>query len=186
MLKRKEVENMMLEEYLKLNYKPRKPKLMEANMICNDMGSPTIHEDTKKLVVVSRVKAMCACNNSMTIGKKVPKFVLEESFAHLLIKHMNDKGLEAPDVYKACNMTKFNFSHQLDPKHKPSKKSVLALCIGLKLDLEEANHFLTRAGYTFSPANRRDMIVRYYITESIYDIDTINSALYDYEEDTIP
>ena len=169
---------MLLEEYIKLNYKPRKSRQISV-------GGTLLHE-VQEDVACFKAFTVCEPDYDYNSCKKSLKFVLEESFAHLLIKHMNEKGLDAPDVYKACNMTKFNFSHHLDPDHKPSKKSVLALCIGLKLGLKEATHFMARAGFAFSRANMRDVIVKYYISESIYDIDTINSSLYEHEEETIP
>jgi len=175
---------MTLEEYIKLNYEPC--ELIRAHLVLppDIVFEKKVAEHVKE---VSENYDICAeKESSVKFCLKSAIFPLDEPFAELLLDYMNKKDLESPDVYKACNMTKANFSHQLDPRHKPSKRSVLALCIGLKLNLEESNHFLARAGFSFSSANLQDVIVKYFITESIYDIDVINSALYEHNTPTIP
>ena len=172
---------MLLEEFIKLNYKPRKPLQAKA-------------ENVKARKCVASPKRTCDvyCLKSgwpevlptEILDKKNP-FPLEESFSDLLIFYMNKKGMESPQVYKASGLTKANFSNQLKRDHWPKKETVLALCVGLKLNMEEATHFMKRAGFAFSNANLRDVIVKYYILNGIYDIDEVNESLYEHDTKTL-
>ena len=59
---------------------------------------------------------------------------------------------------------------------------MLALSIGLKLTVEDAQDLLARAGFAFSPCDTRDLIVRYFLEKGEHDIATVNAALYDFEQ----
>ena len=59
----------------------------------------------------------------------------------------------------------------------PKKNNVLALCIGLRLNIYEADDFVMKAGYSFSVGNKHDYIVRYFIENEIYDVYKINEIL---------
>ena len=54
---------------------------------------------------------------------------------------------------------------------------MLALCIGLRLNIYEADDFVMKAGYSFSVGNKHDYIVRYFIENEIYDVYKINEIL---------
>ena len=51
-----------------------------------------------------------------------------------------------------------------------------------KLNIDEAKDFLGRAGYAFSPSSKTDLIVQYFIENEVYEIMTINLALYEHDE----
>ena len=53
---------------------------------------------------------------------------------------------------------------------------MLALCIGLQLDIDEAMEFVEKAGYSFG-YSKQDYIVRYFIENERYDIFEINYFL---------
>ena len=59
----------------------------------------------------------------------------------------------------------------------PKKNNVLALCIGLRLNIDEADDFVKKAGYSFSRGNKHDYIVRYFIENEDYNIYKINEIL---------
>ena len=59
----------------------------------------------------------------------------------------------------------------------PMKKTVLGLCIGLKLTRKEADELLASADMAFNPYNKRDKLVLQCIERGQYDIYTINSML---------
>ena len=64
----------------------------------------------------------------------------------------------------------------------PSKRTALALAIGLKLSQEETDELLKWAGYALSHAVKFDVIVEYFIINGIYDIFTINEVLFSYDQ----
>ena len=50
-------------------------------------------------------------------------------------------------------------------------------------DLRAAlNYALERAGYALTHADKRDVIVEYYISHGIYDVVEINLALYSFDQ----
>ena len=69
--------------------------------------------------------------------------------------------------------------------YKPSKDTAIALILALRLNLDEANDMLARAGYVFSHSSKRDIIIEYFIREKIYNIDDINEVLYKLDQKVI-
>jgi hypothetical protein len=65
------------------------------------------------------------------------------------------------------------------------KSTVLALTIGLKLSVHEAQDLLSRAGFAFSPCDKRDLIVRYFLEQGNHDIAMVNAALYDFDQELL-
>ena len=61
---------------------------------------------------------------------------------------------------------------------KPQKKTVLGFCIGLRLNMEEAEGLLASADMAFNPYNKRDRLVIQCIRCGQYDIDEINVMLF--------
>ena len=49
----------------------------------------------------------------------------------------------------------------------------------MQLKLSEAEDLLERAGYTFSPSQMRDLVVKFFIKEGIYDVDEVNIQLHE-------
>ena len=104
----------------------------------------------------------------------------------MLFRIINEKGEKESDVYKNAGIDRKLFSKILNnPAYHPKKATVIALCIALKLDIDNAVEFLESAGYALSPGEKRDIIVRYFIEKKIFDIDIINCALYEFGEKTI-
>ena len=62
--------------------------------------------------------------------------------------------------------------------YKPSKKTAIRCCIGLKLNGEEAEALLKLAGYAFSPNDPDDLVVKFCLENGIWDIPGINYMLY--------
>ncbi len=68
---------------------------------------------------------------------------------------------------------------------KPSKEKLLALAIGLHLNLDETSDFLKLAGYALSPISQTDMIVEYFIIHKDYSVMKIDTVLYDFGLDML-
>lgn len=106
-----------------------------------------------------------------------------DTFQKMLFRHIDRKGLKDPEVYKRANIDRKLFSKiRSDANYQPSKRTVLALSVALKLNIDETLDLLQRAGYSLSPASNADLIVGYCITHKIYDIFKINNYLFKYNE----
>ena len=113
---------------------------------------------------------------------------LEDSFGTLLVKHIRDKGLSNADVYKDANIDRRLFSKIISNEgYSPTKGTVLALAIALKLNLDETTSFLKSAGYALSHSSKADLVVEYFIgeTDGKYNIDIVNDALLHFGQPTL-
>jgi DNA-binding phage protein len=107
---------------------------------------------------------------------------LDESFSTTLLRMIDKRGLKDSDVYKRANMSRQHFSKiRSNPAYQPKKQTVLALAVALELPLDQTRLLLERAGFALTHADKRDVIVEYFIREGIYDIYEINLALYAYD-----
>ena len=53
----------------------------------------------------------------------------------------------------------------------------MALCLGMKLTLPEAEDLLARAGYVFSHSDKRDVVLEFFFREGVYDLNDVNMIL---------
>ncbi|MBP7213119.1 MAG: macro domain-containing protein, partial [Anaerolineaceae bacterium] len=110
-------------------------------------------------------------------------FPEEVTFSDALLAFVDAKGMTDPEVYKRSNIDRKHFSKiRSDKYYNPKKTTVLALAIGLKLNLKESKDLLARAGYAFSPCDKRDVIVKYFIERGEFDIMKVNGALFDFDQ----
>ena len=181
-----------VEAYLQLNYKPRKRKKrsdlteMEcAKECCRCYCAPYRVKNDRDEVRSGDLP--------LYLQKSVDDVLKElqdghvQTFVNILCQYMNEKNLRSADVWQNSNISKSTFSKLLCQKDpKPQKETVLALCIGLQLNVVEARKFMSAAGYTFSSSNRRDLVVKCFIENSYYKIDELNDVLYGYGLGTLP
>lgn len=103
----------------------------------------------------------------------------QETFSQKLLSLIDQKDYRDAEVYHRANLDRRHFAKiRSNPAYAPKKNTVLALCIALRLDLQESEDLLRRAGYAFSPCSHADLIVRYFIEHGRYDIFDINEALF--------
>ena len=108
------------------------------------------------------------------------------SFHDKLFELIDKAGLDNKDVWKRANLDRKHFSKiQCDEKYHPKKKTVMALCIALELDLEQSKDLLARADWAFSPSSKVDLIVQKAIMDRQYDIYQLNLVLFQYTNETL-
>lgn len=109
-----------------------------------------------------------------------------ETFSQYLSRLMKNKEITPSDIYSRIFMDRRLFSKiKNNEEYIPRKYNVLALAIALRLNLEESETFLRKAGYSFSDWEKFDLVIKYYIENEIYDLCEINEALDYYEQKII-
>lgn len=103
----------------------------------------------------------------------------------VLEKYIDKKGFKKhAEIYKPIFMKADTFSSILRGKYEFVKKeNVLRLCVGLKLNVEEAEELLDSAGFSFSKGLPRDIVVKTALQEQCYDPFAIDIEL---EENNTP
>lgn len=104
---------------------------------------------------------------------------IDESFAEMLIRMIDTKGITDAECYKRANVDRRLFNKiKNNPMYKPSKQTVLAFAIALELSLEETRDMLMKAGFALSHSNKADIVVEYCIMTGNYNIIEINQVLF--------
>ena len=108
------------------------------------------------------------------------------SFHDKLFELIAEAHLDNKDVWKRANLDRKHFSKiQCDQNYHPKKKTVMALCIALRLDLEQSKDLLARADWAFSPSSKVDLIVQKAIIDKQYDIMQLNVTLFKYTNEIL-
>ena len=107
----------------------------------------------------------------------------DESFSDMIVRKLNEKDMKNSECYKRANVTKQLFSKIIsNAQYKTTKPTALAFAVALKLDFNETEELLRKAGYAFSKNYPFDVIVEYFIRRKQYDIFLINEVLFKYDQ----
>ena len=102
----------------------------------------------------------------------------KSDFSDFLLQLMKERNLTPPMLYKKIHMDRKLFSKIISIKdYKPTKKTVCALALGLKLDAYTSKQFIKRAGYILTSGSKFDLAIRYCIDHQIDMIDEVEFLL---------
>lgn len=122
-----------------------------------------------------------------SIPADVEKFIDDNysdlSFAARLNLYMHERDITTAMIYKRSFINRKLISKiTSSDNYHPSKQTVFALCIALRLSLKESENFLELAGFSFNHSKKYDLIIKFMIENQVYDIDKINDILFRFNE----
>ena len=106
------------------------------------------------------------------------RFNRDLSFNERLFLLIDRTGQKDSDVYKKAHIDRRLFSKiRSNKKYIPCKKTVIALCLALELDREEADALLSSAGYSLSRADDFDLAIAFCIDKRVFDFFEVNEVM---------
>ena len=129
-------------------------------------------------------RAKASTNSNLDIFIKENKE--DNKFQKLLFKYIDERNLKDSDVYNKVNIDRRLFSKiRNDCNYHPSKETIILLAIALELNEDELLDLLNSAEYSLPNNDISNLIIKFCFQEKIYNINTINEFLYDYNCKTI-
>ncbi len=111
---------------------------------------------------------------------------MHSPFQKKLFQFMDASGESNSQIYNRVNIDRKLFNKiNSNVNYHPSKKTVLAFCIALYLNVKQTKELLDSAGYSLSKSIKRDVIVEFFIKKKVYDIYIINNHLFTHDEKTL-
>ena len=158
----------------------------EAEYGSNAMNDRRRLEESRVEMARARNRKPAAPFADIEIEGKSLDEVLEgtgKSFRQRLFELIDESGMDDVTVYKRANIDRKVFSRiRCKADYKSTKRTAVAFAIALRLDMPTMLDLLSRAGIAFSPDDKFDLIISYFVTNKIYDIFEINTALFGYGE----
>jgi hypothetical protein len=112
---------------------------------------------------------------------KIKEFIKKnkiKGFRDLLFKFIDDNNQKDAEIYKKALLDRRLFSKiRSNEDYHPNKKTVIALLLALKLELEKGLQLLKAAGYSLSESSVFDLVIVYCVVHKIYDLDRVNEIL---------
>ena len=107
----------------------------------------------------------------------------EPNFYDYLIYYMDQKHFDKEsDLYRKAEISRPVFSKirsMRETNHRPSKPTVIKLCLALELNSKETQEMLHTVGYGMSNSSLIDKIIMFFIDHNEFDIFKIDDKIYD-------
>ena len=139
----------------------------------------TTHELLKILSSINSTSTLHTFSDELTNSEK------HITFSEYLLQKMQEKDISASRLWN-LSLIQRNYGYQiLDGRKTPGRDKVIALCLSLKLSLEETQRALTLANAgSLYPRRKRDSILIFSLEKSLSVMDT-NTLLFDFSEDPL-
>lgn len=101
----------------------------------------------------------------------------ESTFAEKLNAYIKFLDEKTGNIYKAAWLPRRTFSRIINGNYIPRKDAALALCLALKLNVEQTVDMLSRNSMCLNPSDKADRFIYKCIKENLYDLEEINKGL---------
>lgn len=162
----------------------RRRRLRERERFFGSMLNQVMPEETDDMVMSSAEPMADVRESAMSLEDAMNN--LGESFQKRLLRMIDERGMTDPEVYKRANVDRKLFSKiRCSEDYIPKKKTIVALAIALKLNLDDTRDLLASAGLTLTNNSKSDVIVSFCLENNIYDIFEVNALLFKFGQPTL-
>lgn len=133
-------------------------------------------EDPMRKVVLTRLNRLRK-DPSEEQSTLLPQNDLDSSFYETL-KYKVEKKYKTLSKFSDYAGVSKQVISKIKTEKRVSREVALHLAVALELDYEEANQFLSIAGYTLRATNRREAIISFIMRRSPYTLSDVEDALY--------
>jgi transcriptional regulator with XRE-family HTH domain len=113
-----------------------------------------------------------------TLAGLIRKERKSETFSTMLDKLRQEKGMTPAQLYDRAGVKKQLYSKIMGERnYHPSKNTVIAFSLSLRLRHEETDELLECAGYRFSNSSIADLVILFCIENGLYDLHDVNALL---------
>ena len=124
-------------------------------------------------------------DNTDEYCSKNAQFMVNDKISIYLNNILENKGLVKSKIIKKTELSEVQCYQIFDGRRKPSRDSLLSICIAMELSLDETQQMLKTGGFApLYPKNQRDVIIIKGIQNNL-SVAQINERLYDLDLPTI-
>jgi hypothetical protein len=113
-----------------------------------------------------------------TLSDFIRKERKSDTFSTTLDRMRQEKEMTAAQLYNGAWIKKQLYSKIMGERnYHPSKNTVIAFCLSLRLNHEEAEELLEVAGYRFSNSSIADLVILFCLDHDLYELHDVNALL---------
>lgn len=103
-----------------------------------------------------------------------------ETFACMLDRLREERGLTGPELYKKAWINKSVYSKIVNnTNYSPSKITAIAFGLALELPWDAFTALVGSAGYAMTRTSKFDTVIEYFVRREKYGIEEINAVLFE-------